>query len=267
MQNGSKYIPPHLRNSQGGGGSSTTKNNDYGSDNYKGVDNRDQPRANYGSSSRAGYGSSRSGGGSRAGYGSLRGGGGGSYRESRGPPRDQYPPPGSDAPPQTNSRWSNVDLGRESGGGGGKRYDDRGGGGGGYRRDSYAPRRNERGFHGDMRPDKRLERELFEQELQQTTGINFDNYDNIPVESSGNDIPDPIEHYSEDTIGEDLARNAGLCGYTKPTPVQKWSVPIGTAGRDLMACAQTGRYVYYATFKHIFSYVVSVERQPDSYFQ
>jgi len=46
--------------------------------------------------------------------------------------------------------------------------------------------------------------------------------------------------YSEDTIGEDLSRNVSLCGYTKPTPVQKWSVPIGAAGRDLMACAQTG---------------------------
>ena len=117
--------------------------------------------------------------------------------------------------------------------------------------DSYAPRRNERGFHGDMRSDKRTERELFEQENQQTTGINFDNYDNIPVETSGNEIPEPIDVYSEDTIGEDLTRNATLCGYTRPTPVQKWSVPIGVAGRDLMACAQTGRYVFPCIFNFI----------------
>jgi ATP-dependent RNA helicase DDX3X len=91
-----------------------------------------------------------------------------------------------------------------------------------------------------MRPDPRLEQRLFGREDVQTTGINFEKYDDIPVETSGNDIPAPIEEYSIDTIGEDLMRNTQLCGYNKPTPVQKYSVPIGLAGRDLMACAQTG---------------------------
>jgi len=34
--------------------------------------------------------------------------------------------------------------------------------------------------------------------------------------------------------------NVARCKYTKPTPVQRYSIPIGLAGRDLMACAQTG---------------------------
>ena len=34
--------------------------------------------------------------------------------------------------------------------------------------------------------------------------------------------------------------NVARCKYTNPTPVQRYSIPIGVAGRDLMACAQTG---------------------------
>ena len=192
-------MPPHLRNQSGGssGGNAPT-------------------------SARAGYGSGR------AGYGSGR-----RYdrddRDSRG-----EPPSG---PPVQNSRWSNVDA-SPAGGGGGRDYRS----GGGYGRGGSAgyggrggARVNERGFHGDMRPDPRLERRLFSKDDVQTTGINFDNYDDIPVETSGTDVPEPIDDYTIETIGEDLMRNTQLCGYNKPTPVQKYSVPIGTAGRDLMA--------------------------------
>jgi ATP-dependent RNA helicase DDX3X len=91
-----------------------------------------------------------------------------------------------------------------------------------------------------MKPDKRLEQQLFDKEDKQTAGINFDNYDKIPVECSGNGVPDPIDEFTLETVGEDLCRNAQLCGFNKPTPVQKYSVPIGILGRDLMACAQTG---------------------------
>uniref|UniRef100_A0A8B9FUQ9 DEAD/DEAH-box helicase domain-containing protein n=1 Tax=Amazona collaria TaxID=241587 RepID=A0A8B9FUQ9_9PSIT len=34
--------------------------------------------------------------------------------------------------------------------------------------------------------------------------------------------------------------NIAKAGYSKLTPVQKYSIPIILAGRDLMACAQTG---------------------------
>ncbi|CAM9248904.1 unnamed protein product, partial [Choristocarpus tenellus] len=41
-------------------------------------------------------------------------------------------------------------------------------------------------------------------------------------------------------LGSELMRTTTLCNYLKPTPVQKYSIPIGISNRDLMACAQTG---------------------------
>ena len=37
-----------------------------------------------------------------------------------------------------------------------------------------------------------------------------------------------------------LMENVTKSGYKVPTPVQKNAIPIILAGRDLMACAQTG---------------------------
>jgi ATP-dependent RNA helicase DDX3X len=148
-----------------------------------------------------------------------------------------------------NNTYSNNNYNRNTGGGGGGGgYYGRSGGGGGGRGNNYSgggsssfgAKLNARGFHGDMSINKRLEAQLFDNSEKQTTGINFDNYDKIPIEVSGQSIPDPIDLYSEESIGEDLFRNSILCGYAKPTPVQKYSIPIGTMGRDLMACAQTG---------------------------
>merc|ERR1719419_326954 len=34
--------------------------------------------------------------------------------------------------------------------------------------------------------------------------------------------------------------NIAKAGYERPTPIQKWAIPSIRAGRDLMACAQTG---------------------------
>lgn len=71
-------------------------------------------------------------------------------------------------------------------------------------------------------------------------GINFDAYEDIPVETSGSDVPPPAGTFAEIDLGEALGRNVGRCGYVRPTPVQRHAIPISLAGRDLMACAQTG---------------------------
>ncbi|XP_062942180.1 probable ATP-dependent RNA helicase DDX4 isoform X2 [Cynocephalus volans] len=72
------------------------------------------------------------------------------------------------------------------------------------------------------------------------TGINFDKYDTILVEVSGHDVPPAILTFEEANLCQTLNNNIAKAGYTKLTPVQKYSIPIILAGRDLMACAQTG---------------------------
>lgn len=143
---------------------------------------------------------------------------------------------------ETNSRWkTGNDGGYGPHGGGGYGRSGYGGGGGGYHGGGggYGPRTNSLGFHGDERPNRRLEQELFDSSESQSIGINFDKYDDIPVEVSEG-CPEPISEFSVESIGEGLYKNVTLSKYLKPTPVQKYSIPIGLAGADMMACAQTG---------------------------
>jgi len=91
-----------------------------------------------------------------------------------------------------------------------------------------------------MREDPVAERRLFSTEATHSTGINFDKYDDIPVETSGKEVPDPTLEFSREVLGDRLVANLELCRYTRPTPGQKHSIPIAYAGRDLTACAQTG---------------------------
>ncbi|KAG8413938.1 ATP-dependent RNA helicase ded1 [Metarhizium acridum] len=117
-----------------------------------------------------------------------------------------------------------------SGGGG---YAARGSGDGQWRDGKHVP--------GPANP--RLERELFgtaDDPSKQHTGINFEKYDDIPVEASGHDVPEAVLQFTTPPLDEHLCRNIELAHYKVPTPVQKYSIPIVMGGRDLMACAQTG---------------------------
>lgn len=124
-----------------------------------------------------------------------------------------------------------------SGGGGGG-----GGGSSGYARGSGDGQwRDGKHIAGPANP--RVERELFgtpDDPSKQHTGINFEKYDDIPVEASGHDVPEPVLSFSNPPLDEHLLRNIELAHYKVPTPVQKYSIPIVMGGRDLMACAQTG---------------------------
>ena len=97
----------------------------------------------------------------------------------------------------------------------------------------------------------RLEKELYgdaEDPSKQHTGINFEKYDDIPVEATGAGVPDPVTAFTSPPLDPVLVENIGYARYTTPTPVQKYSIPIVTARRDLMACAQVRATVVSSVF-------------------
>ena len=49
-----------------------------------------------------------------------------------------------------------------------------------------------------------------------------------------------ISRFCDAQLHETLLSNVAKAKYDKPTPVQKWAIPIILNGRDLMSCAQTG---------------------------
>uniref|UniRef100_A0AAF5PJX0 RNA helicase n=1 Tax=Wuchereria bancrofti TaxID=6293 RepID=A0AAF5PJX0_WUCBA len=85
--------------------------------------------------------------------------------------------------------------------------------------------------------DELLESELF---AGMNSGINFDKYEEIPVEATGQDCPPPIALFADLKLHPWIEGNIRLSGYGRPTPVQKYSIPTLMNNRDLMSCAQTG---------------------------
>eukprot|EP00760_Papus_ankaliazontas_P029663 PhM_4_TR433/c2_g1_i1/m.20120/K11594/DDX3X, bel; ATP-dependent RNA helicase DDX3X len=71
-------------------------------------------------------------------------------------------------------------------------------------------------------------------------GINFAEYDNIPVSLHPDNRVSPIKAFQDVAIPQELIDNIARCKYDAPTPVQKHTIPIALNNFDLMACAQTG---------------------------
>uniref|UniRef100_A0A8C7RYV1 RNA helicase n=1 Tax=Oncorhynchus mykiss TaxID=8022 RepID=A0A8C7RYV1_ONCMY len=129
-------------------------------------------------------------------------------------------------------------------------YSDRGstGGRGGYQRGGYGgggggnnrwqeDSRDDEDWSKPSPANERLEAELFS---SGNTGINFEKYDDIPVEATGSNCPPHIDSFHDVDMGEIIMSNIALTHYTRPTPVQKYAIPVIKSKRDLMACAQTG---------------------------
>ncbi len=87
-------------------------------------------------------------------------------------------------------------------------------------------------------PPPEAETEIFNDTCHQ--GINFQKYENIPVEVTGSNPPDRVTSFHQADLHELCRNNIARAKYDKPTPVQKHVLPIVLAKRDVMACAQTG---------------------------
>lgn len=89
---------------------------------------------------------------------------------------------------------------------------------------------------------------LFNQAGRAQASVDLSKYDAVPVDVSGAKadlIPvcktfEEIYQKFNDLIPTGLQDNLKKVGYKEPTPVQKFAVPCGLVGRDIMCCAQTG---------------------------
>ena len=72
-----------------------------------------------------------------------------------------------------------------------------------------------------------------------SAGINFSKFDDAKVKVSDG-MPSPIQSFDDAGLRPFVLENIKKCKYTKPTPIQKYGIPIIMAGHDVMACAQTG---------------------------
>ncbi|GAA5817787.1 hypothetical protein MFLAVUS_011343 [Mucor flavus] len=88
--------------------------------------------------------------------------------------------------------------------------------------------------------DEALEKDLFGEATHVHTGLNFDKYASIPVRIKGDNPPTSFNKFEDANLHPCMKENIALARYFVPTPVQRNSIAIVTAGRDLMACAQTG---------------------------
>ncbi|CAI5444766.1 unnamed protein product [Caenorhabditis angaria] len=245
------YVPPHLRGRAAGGGGNADEggdrdNVDYNNGGSRGYDDRrgnrrggnnyDNNRGgnynNRGYEDRGGFnGGNRnynSGGGGRGGYNRQERGDGGNYNRGNG---GGY----------NNRQDRDVDnRGGQGGGYRGGQQNNRQGDNGRWNNDQQPAQRSERGpskWEEQGPRDERIENELFSGQL---SGINFDKYEEIPVEATGDDVPQPISLFSDLSLHEWIEENIKRAGYDRPTPVQKYSIPALQGGRDLMSCAQTG---------------------------
>lgn len=119
-------------------------------------------------------------------------------------------------------------------------------GGDGERRPNRRREDGEGGADGDGEKRREIyvpdaptndESEIFGSTIK--TGINFGNFEKIPVKVTEN-VAKGLHSFKESGLREYLLQNVEKAGYQKLTPIQKYAIPTIMNGLDLVACAQTG---------------------------
>ncbi len=95
------------------------------------------------------------------------------------------------------------------------------------------------GFNVNAEPYIRTDKPEEEIFKDHTAGIDFSKYESIEITVQPNDIPQ-AQSFADMQMHPLLLQNIARCSYVNPTPVQKTGIPVVIAGKDLMACAQTG---------------------------
>ncbi|XP_058447291.1 ATP-dependent RNA helicase vasa-like [Malaya genurostris] len=157
---------------------------------------------------------------------------------------------------ETNYHENGHDRSGFPGGRGGR--GNRGGGRGNFRseengvlnrKSGFYSRDKENGSNDQVKTDKPRElyippaptndeKEIFGSGI--SSGINFDKFDEIKVNVTGENPPNSIISFNDSGLRDYLLKNVRKSNYIKPTPIQKYAIPIIMDARDLMACAQTG---------------------------
>ena len=67
---------------------------------------------------------------------------------------------------------------------------------------------------------------------------NVNCYEDIPVEIT--EVYPEMSNFSDIEVHECLLNNIKRMGYSVPTPVQRYAIPVALSRKDIMSCAQTG---------------------------
>ena len=181
--------------------------------------------------SSGGFGGNREGG-EGGGFGGGRGGFGGDRRGGFGGNREGG---------ESGGGRGGFGGGRGGGFGGGERRSGEGGEGGGFQRREGG---GEGGAEGEAPKERYVPTEVEEKDLFDSygVGVNFAKQNEIPASltGTGSETILPIERFTDAKLSDLLLKNIQRSKYDTPTPVQRYSLPIILARRDLMACAQTG---------------------------